>query len=76
MTDAEPFVHEAIASAGVSAGKSRPQHSLDSDTDEDGRWWGVCACGWQQGPFPDAEDVADAYGDHRAAAHNDESDRA
>lgn len=66
MPDATPFVHEAISSAGVNAGKSQPQHSLDSDTDEDGWWWGTCACGWQQGPFLDAEDVADAYGDHRA----------
>lgn len=41
-------------------------HSLDLNPDEDGWWWAVCACGWQEGPFDAPDDGMDSYGDHRA----------
>lgn len=46
---------------------STEHHSAEIDSDEDGWWWAVCACGWQSGPCPGREDATDAWGDHREA---------
>lgn len=35
------------------------------ERDEDGWWQVECHCGWKEGPFPGADDAADAFGDHR-----------
>lgn len=42
-------------------------HGVSFYEDDMGFWYGVCLCKWRSAPMPDREDVADAYGDHRAA---------
>lgn len=52
-----------------SGSEHRIVHMLEIEQDfAEGWYFGICSCGAQQGPFPDAEDVADWYGDHREAA--------
>lgn len=41
-------------------------HAVYFHEDDEGFWYGECVCGWHSPPVPDKEDVADAYGDHRA----------
>lgn len=44
-------------------------HAIYIETDDEGWFTGTCACGdMAGGVFPDYEDVADWYGDHRASA--------
>lgn len=43
------------------------RHGFYGEKDDDGWWSATCPCGWAMGPFPDVEDAADAYGDHRAS---------
>ena len=45
----------------------RTRCGCEIEQDDDGWFFVSCLCGWQFGPLPDAEDAADAYGDHRAA---------
>lgn len=35
---------------------------------DDGWFRAECSCGWEQGPFPDAETMVDALMDHAYAA--------
>lgn len=42
-------------------------HGVYFHEDGEGFFYGQCVCGWTSPPVPDQEDVADAYGDHRAA---------
>jgi hypothetical protein len=40
-------------------------HGFVAAADDDGWLHATCPCGWEAGPFPEYEDAADAYGDHR-----------
>lgn len=44
-------------------------HGVYFEEDDEGWVFARCTCEkWEAGPFPGAEDAADAYGDHRAVA--------
>ena len=44
---------------------SSKHYTTRFEEDDDGWWQVACLCGWATGPFPGADDAADAYGDHR-----------
>lgn len=57
------------------AGTTQERHGVYLVQDDDDFWHGTCLCGWESAPMPDGEDVADAYGDHRAVTAVNQRDR-
>lgn len=51
------------------------EHGIHLIQDDDNFWCCTCLCGWESAPMLNAEDVADAYGDHRAAWASNDRDR-